>query len=139
MESGDEGFGEDVVGKAVRAASLARSAKKKAEKAAREALEVARKEMKRKGKMIDLRKAEAVKKTMRSYFQSTRLAGGGQPLSLVFDGSMPEVPGAEPNSAEEYLSDDSTRQLMAKTRSRSMLLTQSSLLVPPLDLETLLF
>lgn len=120
MGSGDEDFADDAIGKAVRAAALARSAKKKAEKAAREALEVARKEMKRKGKAIELRKAEAAKKTMRSYFQSTRNGGGGQPLSLVFDGSQPEVPGAEPNSCAEYPSDDSTAgALMAMKSGRS--------------------
>lgn len=75
MGSADEGFVDDVVGKAVHAANLAKAAKKKAEQAASEALKMARKEMKRKARAIELRKTESAKKTMRSYFECSR--GGG--------------------------------------------------------------
>lgn len=70
MESVDDVdvFGDDVVAKVVRTISIARSAKKKAEKVAKEALEVAFLEMKRKRKNLDLRRVEARKQTMRSYF-----------------------------------------------------------------------
>lgn len=120
MGSGDEDSGGDVVEKAVWAASLAQSAKKKAAQAATEALALARKELKRMEKLIELRKAEAAKKTMRSYFQSSRGVGGGQPLHLVYDGSLPEVPGAEPNSCEDYPSPDSVGHLRSLATSKSL-------------------
>jgi hypothetical protein len=106
MDSGQGDRGDDVVARAVRAAEVARQAQKKAERAAKEALDVARRELKRPEKMAQFRKAEARKKTMSAYFMSSRGFGSGQPLSLVLDSSMPDVPGAEPNSREEYPSDD---------------------------------
>lgn len=120
MGSDHEGSGDDVVGKAVRAASLARAAKKKAHKAATEALVLARKELMRKGKLIEQRRVEAAKKTMQSYFQSSRGECGGQPLSMVFDGTLPEVPGAEPNFAEDYPSPDSAQRLGCKSLSTEL-------------------
>lgn len=108
-----EGSGGDVVEKALRAASLAPTATKKDIEAAEEAILVARKETKRKAKLIELRKRESAKRTMRSYFESTRGGSGGQPLQLVYDGSLPDVPGAEPNSQEDYPSPDSLGQLRA--------------------------
>lgn len=66
IESSDEDFGKDGVIEAVRAASIALSAKKKVKKAAKEAQDVAHKELKCKGKGIEERKAEVRKKTMRS-------------------------------------------------------------------------
>lgn len=77
-----------------------RCVQKKAKKAAKEALDVARKKLKHKGKVMKERKAKVKKKAMRLYFQSSRGARAGQPLSLVFDGSLPEVPGAKPNFQE---------------------------------------
>jgi len=119
MDSAAEDFGEDAVAKAVRAASIARAARKRADKAAKEALEVARMEMKKKGKKVDARRLEARKQTVKSYFQSSRGALGGQPLAFVFDGSMPEVPGAEPQSGEEYPSEEGSEGLLGRRRSTS--------------------
>ena len=96
--------------KVVWAANSVKTAKKKAEKAATKALAAARKEIKRKAKIIDLKKAESAKKTMRSYFNQVAAVGGGQPLAMVFDGVLPKVLGAETNSAEEYPSGDSSEQ-----------------------------
>ena len=129
MGSGDEDSGEDAVGKAMRAASLARTEAKKTEHAAAEALDLARKEMKRKEKLIEMRKAKTAKKTMRSYFQSTRGACGGQLLSLVFDGSLPEVLGAEPNFGEDVdvmAGSSSSSRDMRVLGSKSPLITISS-------------
>jgi len=53
IESGGEEFRDNVVAKVVHIASIARSAKKKLEKAAREALEVVHTEMKQKGKQLN--------------------------------------------------------------------------------------
>lgn len=114
MESGDEDFA-----KAVRAASIALSAKKKFEKAAKEVLDLARKELKRKGKLIDACKAECRKKTMRNYFQSSRGEVGGQPLHLVFDTSLPDVPGAELEGLE-YPIDFEELPVLANTHNTSM-------------------
>lgn len=108
MGSGEEDFTENVMDKVVRAANPAKSAKKKAEQGAIEALALARKEIKRKAKMVDLRKVKSKKKTMWSFFESNREASGGQPLVLVFDWTLLEVPRAERNSAEEYPSGNSS-------------------------------
>lgn len=77
MEPVHDEVGGDAVEKAVRAASLARSAKKRADKAAKQALDVARREMKRTGKVIEARKSDARKKTVISYFQSSCGNGAG--------------------------------------------------------------
>lgn len=77
MDFGDEDFGGDIVGKVVRATLLARTKAKKVEHAVAEALIVARKEMKKKVKLIEMQKAEMAKKTMRSYLELTRGACRG--------------------------------------------------------------
>lgn len=129
MVSNDDDFAGDAVETAVRAANRAKTAKKKAEqattnakkkaeKAATEALAATRKEIKRKAKIIDLRKTEFAKKTMRSYFQSSR-GGASQPLAMVFDGTLLEVPGAEANSFEEYPNEDSSNQRRSAGRASS--------------------
>jgi len=120
MESPHEDPEHDTVAKAVRAASIAQSTRKKAEKAAKEALEVARREMKRKGKEIETRKIEVRKRTMRSYFLLTRGAGGGQPLAMALNGSMPDVLGVESNFEPEYPSDGDRQQLGTQSKSTSV-------------------
>ena len=57
---------------------------------------------------------------MRSYFQSSRGASAGQPLSLVFDGCLPKVPGAEPQSGDEYPSNEEGGRLLGGLGSTSM-------------------
>ena len=53
MESTEGSLGRDSATRAVCAASVALSAQKKVEKAAKEALEVARRELKQKGKVLE--------------------------------------------------------------------------------------
>lgn len=120
MECGDDDFVGDPLAEAVRAASIALSAKKKVEKAARNTLDLAYKELKRKGKIIDNRKIEARKKTMTLYFHSSRSVGAGHPLSLVLDDCMPDVLGAEPFSGEEYPSDDNVKGLIRNANTTSV-------------------
>lgn len=89
----------------MRATSVAQSARKKVEKATKEALEVARRELVCKGKHIKMKKAKVRKRMMKSYFQSTWGASSGQPLSLGLDGRMLDVPGVKSNSEPEYPND----------------------------------
>jgi predicted protein tyrosine phosphatase len=72
MESGTSVASEDAVKLAMRTAAIAQKVRKKAEKAAKELLDLARRELKRKGKLIDDRKTQARKKTVHLYFQSIR-------------------------------------------------------------------
>lgn len=102
------------------APSIAQLAKKKAEKAAKEVLEVARKELKCIGKIIKEWMATTRKKTMRSYFQSSRGAGARQCLLLVFHGSLPEVPSVKPNLQEEYPSHDNVGRLIGNMQTISV-------------------
>jgi len=76
IEFSHDDYGEDTVVNAVRATSIARATRKKADKVAKEALELARRELKWKGKLINLW-SETRKKTMNSYFQSTGGARAG--------------------------------------------------------------
>jgi len=66
MEATDEGIRVDVIAKAMWVASIALLAKKKTEKATKEVLELAWKEMKRKGNMLEAQRVEGRKKIMRS-------------------------------------------------------------------------
>lgn len=121
MESGQEARGEGAVARAKRAAEIARLAQKKAEKKVKEALADVRRELKRKDKVVELRKGEARKKTVKAYFESSRGSGAGQPLSMVLDGKMPDVPGAEPTLEREYPSDyDEEGRLIQQTQSTSL-------------------
>lgn len=113
MESGGSDCGEDVVAKAMWAASITLSAKKKAERATRDVLEVTRRELKRKGKVVEERKTEARKRTMQMYFQSSYDTAGGQPLFAMLDGTLLDVFGVEPASGDEYPSDEYERGLIA--------------------------
>lgn len=128
MVSGGKDFAEDAVAKAAHAASLARAIQKKADKAAREALEVMRLEMKHKGKQLETRRAEARKQTMKTYFQSSRGAIGGQPLSLVLDGAIRDVPGVEPQPQADYPNDEYDAQLLRCRRNTSR--SQETTVIP---------
>lgn len=118
MGSGDEGSGGDVVAMVARAAVQARRAKRRAQKLALEAMAVKRVELKRSQPYLEKqRRLAAQKTTMRSFFQSTRHHGSGQPLALVLDGRMPFVPGAEEGSGEEYPDSDSAANVILSFKS----------------------
>jgi len=82
MDFGDKEFRRAIVSKTVHVVSLTQTTKKKVKQAIVEVLALARKEIKRKEKLIKMHKVEVAKKTMQLYFESSCCACEEEPFVL---------------------------------------------------------